>query len=221
MKQFMIVGKIGDTGYDKQMLLALLIGVVHICIAMTVKAICSTVRYGFKESLSNWGWLLLVVGFICTGGLSFFEVISEDVSTWAFIIIGGISAIGIYLLNNIHRNVFINIGAGVWDTYNMATGLVGDLLSYIRLFALGLTGGILGSVFNTLALDASAGIGVPVLSQLVLLFILVFGHGLNIALCILGAVVHPLRLTFVEFYKNAGFEGGGKAYRPFAMQGKA
>ena len=72
MKQFMIVGKIGETTYDKQMLLALIIGVIHISIAMTVKAIGETVRYGFKESLSAWGWLLLVVGFICTGGLSFF-----------------------------------------------------------------------------------------------------------------------------------------------------
>ncbi len=129
----MIVGKIGETTYDKQMLLALIIGAVHICIAMTVKAVGQTVRFGFKESLSAWGWLLLVVGFICTGGLSFFKIISEDVSTWAFIVIGGVSAIGIYLLNNIHRNVFVNIGAGVWDTYNMATGLMGDILSYIRL----------------------------------------------------------------------------------------
>ena len=54
----MIVGKIGETTYDKQMLLALIIGVIHISIAMTVKAIGETVRYGFKESLSAWGWLL-------------------------------------------------------------------------------------------------------------------------------------------------------------------
>ena len=97
LKEFMIVGKIGETTYDKQMLLALIIGAVHICIAMTVKAVGQTVRFGFKESLSAWGWLLLVVGFICTGGLSFFKIISEDVSTWAFIVIGGVSAIGIYL----------------------------------------------------------------------------------------------------------------------------
>ncbi|MDE7357522.1 MAG: ATPase, partial [Bacteroidales bacterium] len=106
-------------------------------------------------------------------------------------------------------------GSGLWATYNTATGLVGDLLSYIRLFALGLTGGILGSVFNTLALDAAAGVGVPVVSQLVMLAILLFGHSLNLALCVLGALVHPIRLTFVEFYKNAGFAGGGKAYKPF------
>ena len=216
MKQFMIVGKIGETSYDKQMLLALIIGVVHICIAMTVKAICSTVRYGFKESLSNWGWLLLVVGFVCTGGLSFMKVISEEVTTTAFIVIGGISAIGIYLLNNIRRNVFVNIGAGLWDTYNMATGLLGDVLSYIRLYALGLAGGMLGGVFNQLAFmvqDAAGGIAGIIFCGL----ILVFGHTLNIAMSCLSAFVHPLRLTFVEYFKNSGYEGKGEAYKPFAV----
>ena len=215
LKQFMVVGKIGDTSYDKQMLLALLIGVVHICLAMTVKAIGETVRYGFKESLSQWGWLLLVVGFICTGGLSFFQLISEQVSTWAFIVIGGVSAIGIYLLNNLHRNVFINIGAGLWDTYNMATGLMGDLLSYIRLYALGLAGGMLGGVFNQLAfMVQNAAGGVP--GWVFCGLILVFGHALNIAMSCLSAFVHPLRLTFVEYFKNSGYDGKGEAYKPFA-----
>lgn len=216
IKQFMVVGKIGDTSYDKQMLLALIIGVVHICIAMTVKAICSTVRYGFKESLSNWGWLLLVAGFVSAGTLSFMNVISEHVTTMAFIIIGSISAIGIYLLNNIHRNVFVNIGAGLWDTYNMATGLLGDVLSYIRLYALGLAGGMLGGVFNQLAFmveDAAGGFWGVVCCGL----ILVFGHTLNIAMSCLSAFVHPLRLTFVEYFKNSGYEGKGEAYKPFAV----
>lgn len=216
MKQFMIVGKVGDTGYDKQMLLALIIGVVHICIAMTIKAVGQTVKCGFKESLSAWGWLLLVIGFICTGGLSFFKIISEDVSMWAFIIIGGIAAIGIYLLNNIHRNVFLNIGAGVWDTYNMATGLMGDILSYIRLYALGLAGGMLGGVFNQLAFMVNDAAG-PAIGWLFCGLILVFGHGLNIAMSCLSAFVHPLRLTFVEYFKNSGYEGKGKMYKPFSV----
>lgn len=217
VKKFMVVGKIGDTSYDKQMLLALLIGMVHICIAMTVKAIGETVRFGFKESLSSWGWLLLVVGFISTGGLSFFEVISEEVSTWAFIVIGGISAIGIYLLNNIHRNVFVNIGAGLWDTYNMATGLMGDVLSYIRLYALGLAGGMLGGVFNQLAFMVNDAAG-PALGWLFCGLILVFGHTLNIAMSCLSAFVHPLRLTFVEYFKNSGYNGKGEEYAPFAQK---
>lgn len=216
LKQFMVVGKIGDTGYDKQMLLALLIGVVHISIAMTVKAISSTVRYGFKESLSAWGWLLLVVGFVCVGSLSFFQIISAEVSTWAFIIIGGISAIGIYLLNNLRRNILINVGAGLWDTYNMATGLMGDILSYIRLYALGLAGGMLGGVFNQLAFMVNDAAG-PALGWLFCGLILVFGHTLNIAMSCLSAFVHPLRLTFVEYFKNSGYEGKGTAYKPFSV----
>ena len=215
IKQFMVAGKIEGTTYDKQMLLALLIGVVHICLAMTVKAIGETVRFGFKESLSAWGWLLLVVGFICTGGLTFFEVISAEVSQWAFIVIGGISAIGIYLLNNLHRNVLVNIGAGVWDTYNMATGLLGDTLSYIRLYALGLAGGMLGGVFNQLAFMVNDAAG-PAVGWFFCGLILVFGHTLNIAMSCLSAFVHPLRLTFVEYFKNSGYDGKGEAYKPFS-----
>jgi V/A-type H+-transporting ATPase subunit I len=54
-----------------------------------------------------------------------------------------------------------------------------------------------------------------IVSQIVFLLILVVGHSLNIFMAVLGAFVHPLRLTFVEFYKNAGFAGGGKEYKPF------
>lgn len=217
LKQFMVVGKIGDTSYDKQMLLALLIGVVHLCIAMTVKALSSTVRYGFKESLSAWGWLLLVVGSVCTFGLSFFQVISEHVTNVAFLVIASVSAVCIYLLNNLHRNVLLNIGAGLWSTYNMATGLLGDVLSYIRLYALGLAGAMLGGVFNQLALMARDGAFTPVDGAIYCGLILVFGHALNIAMSCLSAFVHPLRLTFVEYFKNSGFEGKGEAYNPFSI----
>jgi V/A-type H+-transporting ATPase subunit I len=56
-----------------------------------------------------------------------------------------------------------------------------------------------------------------VFGQYWLLFILflIDGHGANILIASLGAFVPPLRLTFVEFYKNAGFTGGGRAYKPF------
>jgi len=50
---------------------------------------------------------------------------------------------------------------------------------------------------------------------IVMVLILAFGHGLNFFMALLGSFVHPLRLTFVEFYKNAGFIGGGRGYKPF------
>ena len=219
VKQFMIAGKIDGTNYDKQMLLALVVGVVHISVAMTVKAICATARYGFKEALSAWGWMILVVGFVATGSLAFLKVIPEDLSTWLFIGIGSVAAIGIYLLNDFHRNVLVNIGAGLWDTYNMASGLMGDVLSYLRLYALGLAGGLLGGVFNQLAFmvnDAAGGVVGIVGCGL----ILVLGHALNIAMSCLSAFVHPLRLTFVEYFKNSGYDGRGRAYEPFSVYKK-
>lgn len=219
IKNVMITGKYGDTGYDKTMIFALMVGMFHICFAMVVKAVCATARYGFKNALSAWGWLLFVGGSVTIGTLNYLGVITMDAFKMAFIVISAISAIGIYLLNNIRRNVFINVGAGLWDTYNMATGLMGDLLSYLRLYALGLAGGMLGGVFNNLGLqlhDSMADVlwGIPGWICFGLIF--VFGHGLNIALSCLSGYVHSIRLTFVEYFKNSGYEGKGSAYKPFS-----
>ena len=219
IKDFVIAGDVTLMGstYDKQMLLALGIGVLHISIAMTVKAINSTVFYGFKESLSAWGWWLVIVGSVLVGSLTFLSVIPADVSQWVFIAVAGLGALGIYVLNNLRRNIFMNIGAGLWDTYNMASGLLGDILSYIRLFALGLAGGMLGQTFNDLAMmvtEGQEGAG-AVIGWVGFGLIIVIGHTLNIAMSCLSAFVHPLRLTFVEYFKNAGYDGKGEEYKPF------
>ena len=219
IRDFIIAGDVELMGstYDKQMLLALGIGVIHISIAMTVKAINSTVFYGFKESLSAWGWWLVVVGGVVVGTLTFLSVIPAGISKWVFIAVGGIGALGIYVLNNLRRNILVNIGAGLWDTYNMASGLLGDILSYIRLFALGLAGGMLGATFNSLAMmvvEGQEGVG-AVFGWIGFGLIILVGHTLNIAMSCLSAFVHPLRLTFVEYFKNAGYEGKGEEYKPF------
>jgi V/A-type H+-transporting ATPase subunit I len=72
---------------------------------------------------------------------------------------------------------------------------------------------MLGNTFNYLA-GMSLGMHVPGLNYLLFAFILIIGHVLNLALSCLGAFVHPLRLTFVEYFKNSGYEGTGRTYRP-------
>jgi len=223
MDSLIISGKWDGTAYDKTMVIALLVGMFHICFALTVKAIGSTVRYGFKNSLSDWGWWLLVGGSVVVATLNYLGVMDMEVSKMAFIGIGGVSAIGIYLLNNIRRNIFVNVGAGLWDTYNMATGLMGDLLSYLRLYALGLAGGMLGGVFNTLGMQLRDTMGdflfgIPGWICFALIF--VAGHGLNIALSCLSGYVHSIRLTFVEYFKNSGYDGKGTEYKPFSSNKK-
>lgn len=213
LKDVMITGQVEVLGtkYEIQMLLALAIGVFHICLAMTVKALCFTKRYGFKQTASTWGWLLLIVGGIVIAVLMLTHLFSAEVAEWAFIIVGAISALGIFIFNTPGRNPLINIGAGLWDTYGMVTGVLSDVLSYIRLYALGLAGGMLGAAFNDLAMSLTGSIG----GWIGCVLILILGHILNLALSSLGAFVHPLRLSFVEYFKNCGYEGKGTLYQPF------
>lgn len=201
--------------YDTQMVLAICIGVFHICLAMTIKAICYTKRFGFKQNISTWGWLLLILGGLIVAILGVTEIFSAEITKWALIVVGGVSALGIYIFNTPGRNPLINIGAGLWDTYNMATGILGDVLSYIRLYALGLAGGMLGAAFNqlgTMVLGDTPNVG----TWIGFILILLIGHVLNVCMSALGAFVHPLRLSFVEYFKNAGYEGKGQIYKPFA-----
>ena len=187
---------------------SLIVGVFQILFGMCLKIINMTKLYGFGAAISTIGWVIMLLG-----GIVSFLIDGIGVPFYACLITG---AVLVYLLNgpiNSFAAPFKNIGSGLWDTYNMATGLLGDVLSYIRLFALGLSGSILGLVFNDLAMNMKPDI--PVLGTIVMVLILVFGHTMNIALSALSAFVHPMRLTFVEFYKNSGFVGGAKEYKPF------
>ena len=211
LKKCMVTGNIA--GFDANMVLSVLIGIVHLSLAFILKAVYATKKNGFLNALGTWGWTLLIVGGVIVGGISLTGVLSSEVTKWIIIAIGVISAIGIFLLSDIHRNPLKNIAPGLWETYNTATGLLGDVLSYLRLYALGLAGGMLGKAFNDIAAmtvgDGGFGVG-----WLAFAVIFLVGHALNLAMCCLGAFVHPLRLNFLEFFKNSGYEGKGRMYRP-------
>ena len=209
LKAVMITGTIA--GFEAQMVLALVIGVVHLCLAMVVKTVYATRNKGFLGSLSTWGWTLLIVGGVVVGSLTMALSVPAQVTKWIVIVLGVLSALGIFLFNDINRNPLKNIGSGLWETYNTVTGLLGDVLSYLRLYALGLAGGMLGKAFNDIA---TMTLGDGGLGYIPFAIILIIGHALNLAMCCLGAFVHPLRLNFLEFFKNSGYDGKGRAYRP-------
>lgn len=194
-------------GYNPMMIIAIVIGIIQILFGLCLSAAKTIKQNGIKYSLSTIAWVVLIIS-----GIASVKLFSY--CPYVFFIIFGLCVILIFLYNSPGKNIFLNIGSGVWGTYNMATGLLGDTLSYIRLFALGLTGSILGGVFNELAFSLTEGL--PFVFQFIgALIILLFGHSINFGLCLIGSFVHPLRLTFVEFYKNANFEGGGQEYKPF------
>lgn len=194
---------------DEMFSLSLILGVIQIMFGMILKVANQIIQFGFKYAVATLGWVILLLSVIFA--VLFPSVLPLFQTT--HLVIMGVAAAMIFLYNSPGKNIFLNIGLGLWDSYNMATGLLGDILSYVRLFALGLSGGILASVFNSLAVGMSPDI--IIVGPIMMVLIFLFGHAINMFMNVLGALVHPMRLTFVEFFKNAGYEGGGKEYKPF------
>ena len=195
--------------------LSLILGVIQILFGMVLKAVNQTIQFGFKYAVATIGWIILLVSTAVSFLFSSSEMLPSVlwIGGTAYKVVLCISGAMIFLFNSPGKNIFMNIGLGLWDSYNMVTGLLGDVLSYVRLFALGLSGAILAGVFNSLAVGMSP--DNVIAGPIVMVLIFVIGHAINIFMNVLGAMVHPMRLTFVEFFKNSGYEGGGKEYKPF------
>ena len=198
-------------GNNDMFRLSLILGVIQILFGMVLKAVNQTIQFGFKYAIATIGWIILLVSTAVSALFSSSELLSMGGTAYKVVLC--ISGAMIFLFNTPGKNIFMNIGLGLWDSYNMVTGLLGDVLSYVRLFALGLSGGILAGVFNSLAVGMSP--DNVIAGPIVMVLIFVIGHAINMFMNVLGAMVHPMRLTFVEFFKNSGYEGGGKEYKPF------
>ncbi len=199
---------------DNLMKLSIVLGLVQIFVGKFIGAYKTKVQLGTKYALAPFAWILCLLTLGAMIVLPSLSLTIPAVVQYVLYGIVGLSLAVILFYNNPDKNPVVNVGGALWEAYNTASGLLGDTLSYIRLFAIGLTGAILGGVFNTLAIEQTEGLPFYVRFPMMLIVLLV-GHGLNFAIAMIGAFVHPVRLTFVEFYKNSGFEGGGKNYTPF------
>ena len=191
---------------------AIIFGIVQIVFARILNAIYRMKHEGFTAGLGNIGWAILITW------ISFwyyYDQIGATMPAWAgpFVWVG---LALILLFSSDSKNIIVRIFKGTTSLYDI-TGVFGDTLSYIRLFGLGTAGGILGYVVNSVAVQLG---GIPYLGWFFMILMLVVGHLAVLLLSSLGAFVHPMRLTFVEFYKNAGFEGGGREYSPLKRNKK-
>lgn len=204
--------------------IALALGIVQILVGLAINIWMKAKLFGITSSFATLGWFIILLTGVAAVGLPMvgIEIPGFTTSSPVFYGLMGVGALLMLVLNNVKRNPIINIGAGLWDAYNNITGLLSDVLSYIRLFAIGLSGGVLAQVFNSLAKGLSgfgdiaadapwtAYIG-PVIAAAV---ILIIGHAINLFMSAISSFVHPMRLTFVEFYKNAGFEMSQRSFDP-------
>jgi len=200
--------------------IALGIGMVQIIFGLMINVWGQWRTFGFTSCFGTLGWLIVLLAGSLAVGLPMFgmEIPGFTASSPAFYAAVGLGFVLMLLLNNMRRNPLMNIGSGLWDLYNNITGLLSDVLSYIRLFAIGLSGGVLALVFNSLAegfVPEGANIVVRIL---IMLPILLIGHGINLFMSAISSFVHPMRLTFVEFYKNAGFEMASRNFEPLKKE---
>ncbi len=166
-------------------------------------------------------WLVLVVVSLVAWGFK----LSLPVG-WVLV---GVTVAGLIVSRTTRRAVVALLG-GLYAVYGMSA-FIGDILSYTRLAALGLSGALVGMVFNKLAglvMGGAIGLfdkgGFAIVGALVVVLlgslVFVVGHVFNVVINLLGAFVHPARLQFVEFFSKF-YEGGGRAFRPFARRTKS
>ena len=197
---------------------SLILGWLHLNTGMVVSFVQKW-KHGDKadaiwEEGSQWVLLIGVVIFALKK-LNVVPAIPDAVALGALII--GVAM----LLFGAGRNAkgFGKVTAAFGCIYNTATGWFGDILSYSRIMALMLAGGVVGQVFNTVAIMPAKNSGINVFTVIAFLVIFLLGHAMNFGLKLLGCYVHDLRLQCLEFFGKF-YQDGGKPFKPLKLSGK-
>ncbi len=206
--------------------ISMIIGIIQILFAMLINIVVTTTTFGIKYALGSIGWFTMLFSAALSATLGSMGISGFEFDSTAFYIAEGVGFGLLLFLNSPEKNIFGNIGNGIWETYDKLTGLMSDVLSYVRLFAIGLSGGVLALVFNDLAVGmtglneswADQSVGSLILKIIAASLILLLGHGINLFMSTISSFVHPMRLTFVEFYKNAGFVMGTRKFEPLRKE---
>ena len=154
---------------------------------------------------AGFAWVLILLGLLLLALGNFFPSLAfaATIGQWLAII----NALGVLAVSIISAKSLAGLGSGLFNLYNVS-GYVGDLVSFTRLMALGLSGASIGSAFN---LIVSLFPPVARFSIGILLFIAL--HLVNMFLSFLSGYVHGARLIFVEFFGKF-YDGGGKPFTP-------
>lgn len=210
------------TTYSGQMLffmVALGLGFIHIFFGRIVGFYVKLRSEGIVAAICDQlSWMIIMIGL----GMAVFQQIFANVyfkvpasfGTKGLLIAAAGAAIVVLFGGRREKTIVGKIGTGLFEIYGVSS-LMGDILSYARLFALGLSTGVIAGVFNKLALMLKGIGGVP--GWIFFILLLIIGHLFNIAMNSLGAFIHTLRLQFVEFFGKF-YEGGGEEFKPLKRE---
>ncbi|HPM33653.1 MAG TPA: hypothetical protein PLE16_03530, partial [Spirochaetota bacterium] len=200
-------GSVDKETLDNMMRVSVLIGMVHISLSLFLK----TLRLIFSERsfivpFANIAWIVAIWTFFFFYGNSFAGIESgQDIQKYILYCCGGV----VFLTSAGSINPLKIFAGGLLGLYN-GVQFFSDVLSYLRIFALGLSGALIAQTFNNIA-SSMSDLGGIFIALAVIISIL--GHLLNLGLSIMSAVIHGLRLNYLEYYRWS-FDGGGKPYKP-------
>lgn len=186
------------------MQISFIMGAIHLSVAQLWQAVKFFPDLRF---LGKVGWGIFVWGML---GVVRMFVLSTTITwstPWPYLLIAG--TVLAILFNSPSKNIFKMILLGIANYPLSMLGAFSDVISYVRLMAVGLASGVLASSFNDLALNSG--------SWLIAAPTLFFGHSLNIGLAMIALFAHGVRLNMLEFSNNLGMQWIGYQYRPFKM----
>lgn len=196
-------------------LIALILGFIQICFGLVIRTVRNIRNGDLVEALcSPLAWLILINSIVLVF-LGYKGILPPFLKTIGLAMVGLSSLTIVLLTDRTSPNRILRIAWGVFELYGI-TSYLGDVLSYLRLFALGLATSVVAMVVNLLG---SMVLGCPYVGWAMFILIFTIGHLFNIVINGLGAFVHTLRLHYVEFFPKF-FQGGGTQFRPFQRNPK-
>ncbi len=195
--------------------ISLAIGVLQIVAGLAI-AMVHAWKNGEKFSaiFDQGAWITFLLGLVGLGVFSGLGNLPMYATICKYVAIA--SALALVLTQGREKkNIFVKLFSGIMSLYNI-TGYFGDILSYSRLLALGLSGAAVGMVINLLV---NMVLPIKYFGWILAILIFVLGHGFSVAVNLLGAFVHTLRLQFVEFFGKF-YEAGGREFSPLSIKSK-
>jgi V/A-type H+/Na+-transporting ATPase subunit I len=200
------INSFATTNQDFMMYLCFIIGAVHLTIAHITKMIRVI---NSPVALAQAGWISIVWGMFYAAGTL---VIAKPFPSFAGYLLGA----GMFLVlifANFQKNIIKGILSTLADLPLSVIGAFSDVVSYLRLFAVGYASVVVAQSFNNMAI----GDGITsIFGGIAAALILFAGHALNITLALMAVIVHGIRLNMLEFSGHLGMQWSGKDYKPFS-----
>lgn len=212
----LIVEEIASFGSDNvafMMHLSFLIGAIHLTVAHGVRFVQFI---NSLKCLSELGWIALIWGlFFLTEML----VLGKPAPSWyIWLFVGGVLLVSLFSLTK--KNLLSSMLASLSGLPLSLINGFSDIVSYVRLFAVGLATAAVAASFNNIIIPEGGFAGMGLLQLLGAALALLLGHGLNIALALMAVLVHGIRLNMLEFSSHLGVQFSGRPYQPFRLNAR-